>query len=73
VSSKYVQIKAPGFKLAYIQVSDFRAIMALLFSVGTKVTAKMLQKYHINFVHSNEATSLLQKSPSDLGFKTKKF
>jgi hypothetical protein len=36
VSTKFVQIKALGFKLApllgaYIQVSDFRAIMALLF------------------------------------------
>jgi hypothetical protein len=36
VSTKFVQIKALGFKLAplrgaYIQVSDFRAIVALLF------------------------------------------
>jgi hypothetical protein len=30
VSTKFVQIKALGFKLAYIQVSDLRAIMALL-------------------------------------------
>jgi hypothetical protein len=36
VSTKFVQIKARGFKPAppwgaYMQVSDFRAIMALLF------------------------------------------
>jgi hypothetical protein len=37
VFTKFVQIKAPGLKLAlpgaYIQVSDFRAIMALLLKV----------------------------------------
>jgi hypothetical protein len=30
MSSKFVQIKALGFKLAPLQVSDLRAIMALL-------------------------------------------
>jgi hypothetical protein len=42
VSTKFVQIKALGFKLAplrgaNIQVSDFRAIMALLFIFVTKL------------------------------------
>jgi hypothetical protein len=46
VSTKFVQIKALGFKLAplrgaYIQVSNFRAIMALLFFILIINSAKM--------------------------------
>jgi hypothetical protein len=33
VSTKFVQIKALGVGAAYIQVSDLRAIMALLFII----------------------------------------
>jgi hypothetical protein len=54
VSTKFVQIKALGFKLAplwgaCIQVSDFRAIMALLL------------KKNLPFDHRKKFTCMVQK------------
>jgi hypothetical protein len=55
VSTKFIQIKALGFKLAplwgaYIQVSDFRAIMALLFVFDYFFNSKFYSKLYANLM-----------------------